>query len=60
LGIEFSLHHRIVSTVKRAEFVGEIMSHIVLTGRWCKIIVLNVHTTSEEKSDDLKTVLMRN
>ena len=25
--------------------------HIVLRGRWCNIIVLNVHETSEDKSD---------
>jgi len=30
------------------------MSHIVLRGCWCNIIVLNVHTPSEEKSDDSK------
>jgi len=30
------------------------MSHIVLRGPWCNIIVLNVHTPSEEKSDDSK------
>jgi hypothetical protein len=29
------------------------MSYIGLRGRWCNI-VLNVHATSEEKSDDLK------
>jgi hypothetical protein len=28
--------------------------HIVLRGRWCNIIVLNVHVRSEEKSDDSK------
>ena len=28
------------------------MSYIVLRGRWCNIIVLNVHEQSEEKSDD--------
>jgi hypothetical protein len=27
---------------------------VVLRGRWCNIIVLNVHAPSEEKSDDLK------
>jgi len=27
---------------------------LVLRGRWCDIIVLNVHAPSEEKSDDLK------
>jgi hypothetical protein len=37
-----------------AEFVGDRISHIVLRSRWCNIIVLNVHTPSEEKSDDSK------
>ena len=30
------------------------MSYIVLRGRWCNIIVLNVHAPREEKSDELK------
>ena len=30
------------------------MSYIVLRGRWCNIIVLNVHAPSEFKSDDSK------
>ena len=30
------------------------MSFIVLRGSWCNIIVLNVHATSEEKSDEAK------
>ena len=30
------------------------MSYIVLRGRWCNIIVLNVHAPSEDKSDDTK------
>ena len=29
-------------------------THVVLRGRWYNIIVLYVHATSEEKSDDLK------
>jgi len=33
------------------------MSYIVLRGRWCNIIVLNVHAPpSEEKSDDSKGI----
>jgi hypothetical protein len=28
--------------------------HIYLRGRWCNIIVLNVHATSDKKSDDSK------
>jgi hypothetical protein len=30
------------------------VSYIVLTGRWCNIIVLNVQAKSEDKSDDSK------
>jgi hypothetical protein len=30
------------------------MSCIVLRGRWCNVIVLNVHALSEEKGDDSK------
>ena len=54
LETEFFIHHGIVSTVKTAEFVRDRMSHIVLRGHWCNIIVLNVHTPIEEKSDDSK------
>ena len=37
----FCLQHRIISAVKRAEFVTDRMSYIVLRGRWCNIIALN-------------------
>ena len=50
----FFVHHRIVSAVKRVEFVSDRVSYIVLRGRWCNIIVLNVHAPSEDKSDDSK------
>jgi hypothetical protein len=30
------------------------MSIIVLRGRWCYLIVLNVHVPTEEKHDDSK------
>jgi len=26
--------------------------YVVLRGRWCYIVILNVHTQTEEKSDD--------
>jgi hypothetical protein len=30
------------------------MSYIILRGHWCDIIVLNVHTPTEDKIDDAK------
>jgi len=56
----FFVHHRIVSAVKRVQFVSDRVSYIVLSGHWCNIIVLNVHVSSEEKSDDSKIAFMRN
>jgi hypothetical protein len=54
LGKGIFVHQRIVSAIKRVEFVSDRMSCIVLRGRWCNSIVLNVHEPTEEKSDDLK------
>jgi hypothetical protein len=36
------VHKRIISAVKRVEFVSDRMSYIILRGPWCHIIVLNV------------------
>ena len=46
------MHHKIVSAVKRVEFVSDRVLYIVLRGCWRKIFVLNVHAPSEEKSED--------
>jgi len=54
------LHHRIESAFKRVEFVSDRVSYIVLIGCWCDISVMNVHASSEEKSDDTKDSFMRN
>jgi len=56
LGQDF-LHHRIVSAIKRVDFFSDKVSYVVLRGGWFNIIVCNVHAPSEEKSEDLKTVL---
>ena len=54
MGTVFFVHRRIVSAVKRLEFVSDRLSYIVLRGRWRNIIVVNVHAPSEEKSDEAK------
>jgi hypothetical protein len=48
------VHHRILSAVKRAEFVSVRMMYIVLRAHCCIIIALNLHAPSEEQSDDSK------
>jgi hypothetical protein len=44
--------NRQLGSVKTVEFVSDRISYIVLRGRWCNIIVLNVHAPSEKESDD--------
>jgi hypothetical protein len=59
----FFVHHKIVSAIKTVEVIGNItlsyhiMAYIDMRGRWCIIIVLNVHVPREEKIVIQKTVL---
>jgi hypothetical protein len=48
------VHKRTNPAVKRIESVSDWMSHTILGGRWCDIIVLNVHASTEDKTDDMK------
>jgi hypothetical protein len=48
------VHKRIISAVRRVEFVSDRMSYIMQRGRWCNITVVNVHSPCEDTSDDLK------
>jgi hypothetical protein len=53
LGTDLFVHKRIISAVRRVEFVSVRMSYIILRGHWCNIIVLNVHAPCEDKNDDV-------
>ena len=53
------MHHRRASAVKRVEFVSYRLLCIVVSGRRCDVIVLNVRAPSEEKSDDSKDRLYK-
>ena len=54
LGTGLFVHQRIASAVKRVEFVSDRVSCAIMIGHWCDIVVLNVHASSEEKSDEAK------
>jgi hypothetical protein len=51
-GKRIFVQHRILSAVKRVEFVSDKVLYIVLTGRWLNIIVLNESAPSDENGDD--------
>jgi hypothetical protein len=51
LGTDCFVHKRTISAFKRVEFVSDMISYIILRGRWCRIIVLNVHAPTEDKTD---------
>jgi hypothetical protein len=48
LGTGSFAHKRIISAVKRVQFVSDRMSYIILRGRLCDDIVLKVHALTGE------------
>jgi exonuclease III len=48
------VHKKIISAVKRAEFVSDRMLYIIIRGHWCHIVVLNFHVPTGGKIDDVK------
>jgi hypothetical protein len=53
LGTGYFIHKRIISAVKKVEFISHSTSYIILRSRWCNAI-LNVHAPCEDKGDDVK------
>jgi hypothetical protein len=51
VGTGFFVNKRIIPAVKRVEFVSDRMPYIIPRGRWCDIVVLNVHAPTEDKSE---------
>jgi hypothetical protein len=54
LGTVFFVRKRIISAVKLVQFVSDRMSYIIIRGRLCDIIVLNVHASTDDKTGDTK------
>jgi hypothetical protein len=54
LGTRFFVRKKIVSAVRTVEFISDRTSYIILRGRWCNIIVLNVLAPCEDQGDDVK------
>jgi hypothetical protein len=54
LNTGFFVQKRIISAVKRVEFVNDRMLYMILRGCWCQIIVVNVYALTEDNTDDVK------
>jgi len=54
LGTGYFVQRRLVTAVKRIEFVSDRLWYIVLRVRWLHIIFINVHAPSEEECEELK------
>jgi hypothetical protein len=54
LGTGFCVQKRIISAFEKAEFVSDRMPYITLRSRRFHIIVLNVHTSTEDTTDAME------
>jgi hypothetical protein len=54
------VHRRVVSAVKTVEFLSDRTSYMVLRGRWCNNVILNVFASSKEKVIIQKRIFMQN
>jgi hypothetical protein len=54
LGTGLFVHKRIISAVKRVEFVSHRKPYIILRGHWFHVILLNIHALTEDKIDYVK------
>jgi hypothetical protein len=52
-GTGFFVHKGIIFTVTRVEYISERLLYVTLRGCWCDM-VLNVHVSTEDYSDDIK------
>jgi hypothetical protein len=59
LGTGFSVYKRKISVDRRQKFINDRISYIILRGRWCNIIFLNVRAPFEGKSDVVETGSMK-
>jgi hypothetical protein len=50
------LLHGCLATVVNKRHIAYSMHVTILSGRWCDIVVLNVHATVENKTDDTKDI----
>jgi hypothetical protein len=53
-GTGFFVYNRIISAVKMVEYFSDRMSYITLKGRWCDIIVLNMHAPTKDEDEVIK------
>jgi 2-phospho-L-lactate guanylyltransferase (CobY/MobA/RfbA family) len=50
---------RIMSAVKRVEFVSNMMMNVIVSSQWCDISVLSVKAPTANSSGNIRTVSLR-